>query len=200
MSGWIAFHLQLLGQTLYCCTTPVLLFSQGTRCECFSWIRAGGKYIVFCLSGLLSPHFLSFFYALSLPRTVCVKSGLVFLSVWRGLAALSIPAGPIHPFWPPVTPPSTIVGLISSEPPVKVLQIWFSFYHESLISVGKPAAHLEIQSQIWWTNKNATFSSVPCFSLDKPISKLLKEKLFMAFHLVLTSFLCHLPSTSWGNF
>lgn len=35
-----------------------------------------------------------------------LRSGLVFIPAWRVLAALSLPARPIHPFWPPVTPPS----------------------------------------------------------------------------------------------
>lgn len=74
------------------------------------------------------------------PRTLCVWSGLVFLSVWRSLAARRIPAGPIHPFWPPVTSPSLlggskIVGFISSVPAVKVLQSWFTFYRKFLIPV-----------------------------------------------------------------
>lgn len=49
---------------------------------------------VLSLRVALSPHFLSFFLRLS----PSLRSGLVFLPAWRRLAALSLPARPIHPF------------------------------------------------------------------------------------------------------
>lgn len=57
-------------------------FSHRTGCECFSWIRAGGKCILLCLSGLQSPHFLFFFYTPSPLHSVCIDwPG--YLSVWQ---------------------------------------------------------------------------------------------------------------------
>lgn len=87
-------------------------FSQKNTCECFSWSRSRWQTHFFltqlCLSGLLWGLISRPSFALR----PSLWSGLVFLSAWRGLAALSLPTWPIHPFWPPVTPPFPPDGML----------------------------------------------------------------------------------------
>lgn len=114
-----------LGVPVLCCRTGDVGFSPGGEqvADIFFLTQ-------FRLSGLLRvliscPSFLD-----SLSR----RSGLVFLPAWRGLAALSLPARPIHPFDHLSLLPLSRPGLVLSRRIFSILVRAEKFHTDIIVS------------------------------------------------------------------